>query len=63
MIPETYVRKDWPRLVKRALDKLNKRTLGLDTLADYADDVAAAAGGVAVGGFYRTGSAVKIRVS
>jgi hypothetical protein len=29
----------------------------------YADDAAAAAGGVAVGGVYRTGSAVKVRVS
>jgi hypothetical protein len=33
------------------------------TLANYADDTAAASGGVAVGGFYRTGSAVKVRVS
>ena len=32
-------------------------------LADYADDTAAAAGGVAVSGLYRTGSILKIRVS
>ena len=32
-------------------------------LSDYADDTAAAAGGIAVGQLYRTGSAVKIRVS
>lgn len=32
-------------------------------LGDYADDVAAAAGGVAVGGLYRTGSAIKFRVA
>ncbi len=63
MIPETQVRKDWPRLVKLALDKLNRRTLGLDNLSDYVDDVAAAAGGVPVGGFYRTGSTIKVRVS
>lgn len=63
MIPETSKRVDWPRLVKNALDKLNRRTLGLDSLSDYADDTAAAAGGVAVGGFYRTGSAIKVRVS
>jgi len=31
-------------------------------LGDYADDTAAAAGGVAIGGFSRTGSVVKIRV-
>ena len=32
-------------------------------LGDYADDTAAAAGGVAVSGLYRTGSILKIRVS
>jgi hypothetical protein len=32
-------------------------------LGDYADDTAAAAGGVPVTGLYRTGSAIKIRVS
>lgn len=33
------------------------------TLAEYADDVAAAAGGIAIGGLYRTASVVKVRVS
>lgn len=32
-------------------------------LTDYADDTAAAAGGIAVGQLYRTGSAVKVRVT
>lgn len=32
-------------------------------LSEYADDAAAAAGGIPVGGLYRTGSVVKIRVS
>lgn len=32
-------------------------------LSDFADDTAAAGGGIAVGSFYRTGSAVKIRVT
>jgi hypothetical protein len=32
-------------------------------ISDYADDAAAAAGGVSVGGFYRTGSALKMRVA
>lgn len=67
MIPETARRPDWPRLVKNALDALNRRLRGQETifagLADYADDVAAAAGGVAVGEPYRTGSVVKVRVS
>ena len=30
---------------------------------EYADDATAAAGGVPVGGIYRTGSALKVRVS
>jgi hypothetical protein len=50
----------------------NTVTLGLSSLrfagafmvlADHADDAAAAGGGIAVGQFYRTGSAVKVRVS
>lgn len=32
-------------------------------LSDYADDTAAASGGVAVGALYRTGSIIKVRVS
>jgi len=35
----------------------------LISLGDYADDIAAAAAGVPVGGVYRTGSALKVRVS
>lgn len=62
MIPETAKRPDWPRLVKAALDKLDRRT-GFSALADFADDTAAAAGGVAIGSLYRTGSAVKVRVT
>lgn len=33
------------------------------TLTNYADDAAAAVGGVAVGGLYRTGSAIMVRVA
>jgi len=32
-------------------------------LEDFANDAAAAAGGIIVGGLYRTGSTVKVRVS
>lgn len=32
-------------------------------LTNYADDAAAATGGVPVGGLYRTGSALKVRVA
>lgn len=65
MIPETNRRADWPRLVKLALDKLNGRTRGLDKLAsrNFANDAAAAAGGVPVGEFYRNGSVVMVRVA
>lgn len=37
--------------------------LPLDTIGNYADDTAAAAGGVPVGGTYRTASALKVRVT
>lgn len=33
------------------------------TLGNYANDAAAAAGGVAVGGVYRNGSALQVRVT
>lgn len=33
------------------------------TLSNYANDAAAAAGGVAVGGLYRNGSVVQVRVT
>ena len=36
---------------------------GPNTIPQYADDAAAAAGGVAVGGLYRIGSAVQVRVA
>lgn len=35
----------------------------LDQLGDYANDVAAAAGGVAIGRMYRTGSVLKARIT
>lgn len=66
MIPPYARTADWPRLVSNAVKTLERRlTAATDytTLGDYADDVAAAAGGVAVGSLYRTGSAVKVRVS
>ena len=37
--------------------------VNLANVSDYADDSAAAAGGLAVGDVYRTGSVLKIRVS
>lgn len=76
IVPETANRPDWPRLVaqghkdhesriKDADSRLSalEAMLTLANLHDYADDTAAAAGGVAVGEFYRTGSAIMVRVS
>lgn len=66
MIPETNNRGDWPRLVKLALERLNRdkfASADFAALQDFADDVAAAAGGIAIGSLYRTGSAIKVRVS
>ncbi len=47
-------------------ETLSNKTLAapkLDGVANYADDAAAAAGGVPIGGVYRTASALKIRVA
>lgn len=53
---------DWPRKVSGAVDDLIA-AVNWTALQDYADDTAAAAGGVPVGRLYRTGSAIKVRVS
>lgn len=48
------------------VETLTHKTLAspaLAGIANYADDAAAASGGVPVGGVYRTGSALKMRVS
>lgn len=47
-------------------ETLSNKTLAspkVSGLGDYADDAAAASGGVSVGGLYRTASAIKIRVA
>ncbi len=48
------------------IETLSNKTLAspkVTGLGDYADDTAAATGGVAVGSLYRTGSAVKVRIA
>jgi len=40
-----------------------KRESGIIGPADFANDAAAATGGVPIGGIYRTGSALKVRVT
>lgn len=56
---------DWPRRIAEAINEhakaLDAKDLG--SLGDYANDAAAAAGGVVVGGFYRNGSVLMVRVS
>lgn len=61
---------DWPRKAAEAINSMIGRVDTIETftaqfsaLGNYADDTAAAAGGVAVGKLYRTGSAIKIRVA
>ena len=41
----------------------NDRLISMPALSNFADDTAAAAGNIPVGFLYRTGSAVKVRVS
>ena len=62
-VPETANRPDWPRLIAAALNGLLRREVDFSVLQDFADDTAAAAGGIAIGGLYRTGSIVKVRFS
>lgn len=62
-IPETANRQDWPRLVSAIVNGLVRREVDFSALQDFADDTAAAAGGIAVGSLYRTGSTIKVRVS
>lgn len=67
--PETNNRADWPRLVRQAFQALDRRATRLEvatdwsTLGDYADDTAAAAGGVPVGGLYHNAGAVRVRLT
>lgn len=50
----------WPRDIANAVNALIGQ---FGNLADYADDTAAAAGGIEIGQLYRTGSTIKVRVS
>ena len=68
-VPTSDNRADWPRLAADGINATQNAVSALQTatdwslLDDYADDTAAAAGGVGVGQLYRTGSAIKVRVS
>jgi hypothetical protein len=66
-VPQPGMFKDW----KEWADQLITRLLAYDPpppraiadLGNYASDAAAAAGGVPIGGLYRNGSFVSVRVS
>ena len=51
------------------VDDINRGLAGsvthatVSTLPNHADDVAAGLGGIAVGGMYRTGSVIKVRIA
>ena len=62
-VPESDNRSDWPRLIAQTVNALVRRNVDFSALPDFADDTAAAAGGVAIGGAYRTASVIKVRVS
>ena len=49
--------------VANQLVRLNAKKVEMPQLGDYADDAAAATGGIAVGGLYRNGSIVQVRVT
>ena len=50
-------------LQQRVNAPIDPANIALGSLGNHADDVAAAAAGVAVGGMYRNGSVLMVRVS
>lgn len=53
----------WCQLLHKTVTALPARNVDLSGLANYANDTAAATGGVPVGGMYRNGSVLMVRVS
>lgn len=60
---------DWQRKIAEAINFFSRREAALtattdwSALGNYANDAAAASGGVAVGELYRNGSVVQVRVT
>lgn len=52
-----------PKAVNITGGKIAAEALAGLVLTNYADDAAAATGGIAIGSLYRTGSIIKIRVA
>lgn len=61
-LPESASRADWPRLVAQTVNAMLRRD-DWASYPDFADDAAAAAGGVPINGRYRTGSVPKVRIA
>ena len=63
-ITEQPVLDRWLSLLHKAVNApIDPANIALGSLGNYANDVAAAAGGVTVGGMYRNGSVLMVRVS
>lgn len=60
-VPVDAKSSDWPRKAAKALNEL-QNAVNWSALKNYADDTAAAAGGVPVGGLYRTGNNIRVRI-
>jgi hypothetical protein len=55
---------DWSNLLWKLVSGMPPENLtGFNALPDYANDAAAAVGGVAIGSLYRNGSAIMVRVA
>ena len=63
-ITEQPVLDRWLSLLHKAVNAaISPSNIALGSLGNHADDVAAAAAGVPVGGMYRNGSVLMVRVS
>ena len=54
---------DWASLLQKHVTGLTPDNFNLSTLGNYSNDAGASAGGVKVGGMYRNGSVLMVRVS
>jgi hypothetical protein len=52
-----------PTMTGASLTSPAMSTPSITGLSDFADDAAASAGGIAIGGAYRTGSIIKVRIA
>ena len=64
-LPQPDMYTDWKSWAAAVVTAFlgQSETQTLQVYGDYADDTAAATAGVPVGGYYRTGSVLKVRVT